>query len=135
MSAALEQITERFQSLAEVVPIRRIRGRREYDEAVRTLDMLLDGGAADENHALADVVHLIGELIQAYETRHVRLPPATGVDALRFLMAQHGLRQSDLPEIGTQGVVSEILSGRRELRTSHIRLLSERFHVPGDVFL
>lgn len=135
MSAVLEKISERFEALTEVAPIRRIRDEREYDEAVQALNTLLDGGAADEAHPLADVVHIIGELIQEYEAKDVQLPPTTGADALRFLMAQHGLRQSDLPEIGTQGVVSEILSGRRELRSVHIRLLSERFGVPGDVFL
>ncbi len=30
-----------------------------------------------------------------------------------YLMEEHGLRQSDLPEIGSQGVVSEILNGKR----------------------
>lgn len=35
------------------------------------------------------------------------------ITTLKDLMAEHGLNQSDLPEIGSQGVVSEILSGKR----------------------
>jgi len=35
-------------------------------------------------------------------------------------MDQHGLTQSDLPEIGSQGVVSEILSGKRELNARRL---------------
>lgn len=35
---------------------------------------------------------------------------------LRFLMDQNYLTQSDLPEIGTQGVVSEILNGTMRQR-------------------
>lgn len=135
MSAVLERISKRYEALAAVAPVHRIRTRDQYDAAVESLNVLLDGGAADEAHPLAELVHLIGERIEAYESRELPLPPSTGIDALRFLMAQHGLRQSDLPEIGTQGVVSEILSGRRDLRTSHIRFLAERFGVPGDVFL
>ena len=53
---------------------------------------------------------------------------------IRFLMEQHGLTQSDLPEIGTQGVVSEILRGKRELNTRQISELSSRFHVSPAVF-
>lgn len=33
------------------------------------------------------------------------------VDVLKALMTEHGLKQSDLPELGSQGVVSEILAG------------------------
>jgi len=44
----------------------------------------------------------------------------TGLDMLRFLMEQHGLRQKDLSELGSQGVVSEILAGKRELNLPEI---------------
>jgi len=52
----------------------------------------------------------------------------------KFLMEQHGLTQGDLPEIGSQGVVSEILRGKRELNVRQIGALSKRFHLPPDVF-
>ena len=47
-----------------------------------------------------------------YETEHHPLPETTGVQALKYLMEQHGLKQTDLSEIGSQGVVSEILTGK-----------------------
>ena len=50
-------------------------------------------------------------------------------------MEQHQLKQSELPEIGSQGVVSEVLRGIRELNVRQIRALSERFHVPAAVFI
>ena len=37
------------------------------------------------------------------------------IDALKFLMKAHHLTQSDLSEIGSQGVISEILRGKRPL--------------------
>lgn len=40
---------------------------------------------------LADVV---GDLIEDFETAHQPLPDITGVQALKFLMQQHGLKQS-----------------------------------------
>ena len=50
-------------------------------------------------------------------------------------MEEHDLRQSDLPEVGSQGIVSEILSGKRELNTRQIRALAERFGVSPAVFV
>jgi len=50
-------------------------------------------------------------------------------------MEQHRLTQSDLPEVGTQGVVSEILRGKRELNVRQIKALSSRFHVQASVFI
>jgi HTH-type transcriptional regulator/antitoxin HigA len=40
-----------------------------------------------------------------------------------------------LPEIGSQGVVSEILGGKRELNARQMRALSGRFGVGPAAFL
>ncbi|MEZ5673387.1 MAG: hypothetical protein R3E08_13840 [Thiotrichaceae bacterium] len=74
-------------------------------------------------------------LINSYETEHDPIPVASARDILTFLMEEHHLTQSDLREIGTQGVVSEILSGKRKLNLRQIRLLSQRFHVSPEVFI
>jgi HTH-type transcriptional regulator/antitoxin HigA len=50
-------------------------------------------------------------------------------------MEEHGLTQSNLPEIGSQGVVSEILNNKRELNVRQIRALAERFKVSAAVFV
>jgi HTH-type transcriptional regulator/antitoxin HigA len=136
MNADIRGIARHFTALAAAVPLRPIRSERGYKAAVRTMDELLDAGGADESHVLADLVALMGEFIDEYEKRkrHV-LPDASGVDALRFLMQQHELRQSDLPEIGSQGVVSEVLNGKRDLNARQIRALAQRFGVGPSAFL
>ena len=50
-------------------------------------------------------------------------------------MDQHGLKQGDLAEIGSQGVVSEILAGKRELNIRQVRALGERFGVSAGTFV
>lgn len=70
-----------------------------------------------------------------YEAEHHPLPDTTGVQALKFLMEQHGLKQSDLPEVGSQGVVSEILKGKRELNLRQVRALGTRFGVSAATFV
>ena len=62
------------------------------------------------------------------------MPDCTGAEMLQYLMEEHGLTQSDLPEVGSQGVVSEILRGKRELNVRQIRALSKRFNVSPSVF-
>ena len=55
---------------------------------------------------------------------------------IEFLMDQRGLKQSDLlPVFGSRGIVSEVLSGKREPSKAHIRKLAEFFHVSADLFL
>lgn len=125
-------VWESFRSATDITPIR---DQTHYVQMVAMLEALLAESAGDEQHSAMGLVDIVGDLIADYETAHHPLPEAHGVDALRFLMQQHGLKQGDLAEIGSQGVVSEILGGKRELNIRQIRMLSERFAVsPGTFF-
>jgi len=68
-------------------------------------------------------------------TLDASLPETTGVHALKFLMDQHGIKQGELQEIGSQGVVSEILAGKRELNIRQVRALATRFGVSVATFV
>lgn len=131
----VEDIAARFRALTAVVPLHVIRNDEDYEKAVAVLNQLLDAGAADEHSPLADLANVLGALIGDYEDMvnpRVKVTPAA---TLRFLMEQHKLSQSDLPEIGSQGVVSEILRGKRELNVRQIKKLADRFQVPAAVFI
>ena len=112
-----------------------IRNEREYNAAVERLNDLLDEVGTGENHPLYGLLDTLGTLIEAYETEFEPLPPVSGADMLQYLMEEHDLRQADLPEIGSQGVVSEILNGKRELNVRQIRALAKRFEVSPAVFI
>ena len=56
---------------------------------------------------MAELADAIGVFVERYESEHVSLSAGKPSDVLKFLMKEHGLRQNDLPEIGTQGVVSD----------------------------
>src|SRR3990167_10526735 len=78
----------------------------EFNELVSELDELLKIVGDDENHPLIGLVDAISNQISSYEEAHF-LPNANkGIDALKFLMDANHLTQSDLTEIGSQGVVS-----------------------------
>ncbi|MBM3124640.1 MAG: hypothetical protein FJZ87_06150 [Chloroflexi bacterium] len=44
---------------------------KEYKEAVRLLDNLVDAIGEDENHPLASLMEILGVLIEKYEDEHV----------------------------------------------------------------
>ncbi len=112
-----------------------INNEADYDRAVEQMNDLIDLVGTDETHPMYDYLDTLGTLIHAYEETHMPMPSASGAEALRYLMEEHGLRQSDLPEIGSQGVVSEILNGKRELNVRQIRALADRFGVDTAVFI
>lgn len=118
-----------------IAPILCIRNEREYNAAVKHLNELLDEISDNEKHPLYSLLDTLGTLVHAYEEEHYPISDASGAEVLRFLMDEHGLTQSDLPEVGSQGVVSEILNGKRELNVRQIRSLAERFGVSTAVFV
>src|SRR5260370_42506565 len=94
------------------IPLRRlltIRNDREYDRAVKRLNTLLDEVGTNERHPLYGLLDTLGTLIHAYEEEHFKEPEPSGTEMLRYFMGEHGLRQSDLPEVGSQRTVSEVL--------------------------
>lgn len=112
-----------------------IADERQYEEALAAVGELMDELAANEASPLVGLVELLAERIQEYEARMHPWPgQATPAEVLRFLMDGHGMKQSDLVDIGSQGVVSEILSGKRELNVRQIGRLAELFHVSPNTF-
>jgi HTH-type transcriptional regulator/antitoxin HigA len=109
--------------------------KKDYDKLVNLLDSLIDEVGNNENHPLASLMETIGSLIETYESQYIDKIEGNPIDALNALMLEHGLKQSDLTEIGSQGVVSEILSGKRQLNIRQVKMLSKRFGVSSAVFI
>ena len=121
MNALVEQAAEHWQFVAPL--LRKPKNEADYDGLVAALD------------TLTSLVDIIGDWVEAYDLEHRPMPKVSGVDVLRSVMQEHGLTQSDLPGVGTQSVVSEILSGKRQLNVRQIRWLADYFKVPVDMFI
>lgn len=111
------------------------RNKAEFERLVEALDEVLDAGGADERNALASLADHLGALIAEYEAAHRPMREMSVTKFLRELIKQHGLKQSDLPEIGSQSVVSEVLSGKRKLNLRQVSALARRFRLPADAFI
>ena len=112
-----------------------IQSEQQHQEALTVFEALLEVVEAGSDPSTLELFSLIGENIQRYEQEHHAVPHSAPEDVLRFLMEQHRLTQGDLPEIGSQGVVSEVLSGKRKLNVRQIQALSERFRVLPTLFM
>ena len=108
-------ITTHYLALSALVPLGEIQDAEEYEKAVAVLDQLLDVGAGEQAHPLAELVELLGESIARYETEHYTSQAAPPGAILRLLMEQRSLTEGDLPELGSEVEVLEILNGSRKL--------------------
>ncbi len=133
MSALVALVSEHWMHVAPLLAMPE--SEREYDQLVEKLDEILAEVGEDESHPLALLASRMGDLIEAYDEQNRPMPPVTGADALRYIMEERGLSQSELPEVGAQSVVSAVLSGKRQINLRQARALSHRFSVPAGVFL
>jgi HTH-type transcriptional regulator/antitoxin HigA len=130
------QLKEIVKVWPEIQPIFSVpHNKIDYDRLVNFLDSIVDKVGNNETHPLTSLMETIGTLIETYESRYIKEMEGNPIDALKILMEDHGLKQSDLFEIGSQGVISEILSGKRQLNVRQIKILSKRFHVSPAVFV
>ncbi len=120
---------------AVIQPLLTIQNEREYDRAIERLHDLIAEVGSDEQHPSYGLLDTLGAQIHAYEEQHYPVPAASGADVLQYLMEEHGLAESDLPEVGAQAVMAAILRGERELDVQQIRALARRFGVSPAVFL
>ena len=128
-------VLELQTSWSSLEPLLAIQSEEDYDRSVEQLNELIDLVGTDAQHPLYSLLDTLGILIEAYEAEHVSIPDVKGVDVLKYFMEEHDLTQSDLPELGAQGVVSELLHGKRELSVRQIQVLSQRFQVSPAVFI
>ena len=103
---------DRYLELVRENPLRVLHGEEEYQSAIAMLDRLSDRGngrTSDETEYLL----ALAVFVDKYEEEHHAVPPASGVDMLRYLIETHQKTQSDVAA-GTglaDSTVSDILAG------------------------
>lgn len=140
---AIEVIIMKNQTLAKAIKhwdyiaplVSYPKNDKEFDKLVAHLDNLLEIVGDNEKHPLMGLIDILSHLIASYEEEHYQNPMGKGIDALKFLMNSHHLHQSDLPEVASQGVLSEILGGKRSLNLRQVKLLAKHFKVDPSTFI
>jgi HTH-type transcriptional regulator/antitoxin HigA len=113
-------------------PVRTERDNERYLQVAGHL-MNLGERMTPEQRELLD---LLVVLIERFEAERYSLSAASPVEVLRELMQARGMKLAGLSTlIGSKGVASEILSGKRGLSKTNIRRLAEYFRVSPELFL
>jgi HTH-type transcriptional regulator / antitoxin HigA len=106
----------------------------QYERTLAFVDQVIDAVAGDPAHPLGGLVVLLADRIRDYEDRaHPWPDTSTPATVLSSLMQEHELKQSELPEVGAQSVVSAVLAGKRQLNLRQVKALSRRFSVPMEM--
>jgi len=129
---ALQQTWAAFDRVAHLRPIR---SEKVYGRTVALMNYLLDMVGDKENHALAGLLDLVGELVEDYESSHFAIEPSDPRAVLQYLIEIRGLKQGDLAEVVPQSNLSAILAGKRKISATLAGKLAKFFKVSPAVFV
>jgi HTH-type transcriptional regulator / antitoxin HigA len=125
--------TNAYIELLKTFPPRPITSEEELTATQKVIDSLIDKGELTPDEQ--DYLNVLGTLVYEYEEKHKPILDIHGVELLKALIAELGLRQKDLvPIFKTESIVSEVLSGQRNLTVNHIRQLAKFFHISPAAF-
>ncbi|KAF0244524.1 MAG: putative transcription regulator containing HTH domain [bacterium] len=121
------------QLLATVLPTA-IESEQENERLLEEVKRLLkksDNLSIEEEKLL----NLLTELIESYEAKAYPIPIAAPHTVIQLLMDDRGLKQKDLmPILGSKGVTSEVVRGKRTPSKAQALALGEFFGVSPDLF-
>lgn len=101
-----------------------IRTQEQYREYLSEVELLITQNLIPGSDD-AERLELLTILIENYESSNYAIEPVEPIEAIKFRMAEKGLKQVDLaPYFGTKSRVSEVLSGKRPLTVPMIKALS-----------
>jgi HTH-type transcriptional regulator/antitoxin HigA len=85
-----------------------------------------------------DYFEVLTEFVDEFDRgRSIRWPKTSGLDALKFLLEEHGLSAADLSRLlgSSRNLGAMILRGERQLTLAHVRTLARHFNVSADLLL
>ena len=113
--------------------IKPIRGKADYEQALRRVEELWD---SREGSAESDELDILTTLIEAYEREHYPIDLPDPVEAIKFRLEQKGKDSRALiGVIGQRTRVYEVMRGKRPLSLNMIRNLHEKLDIPAEVLI
>ncbi len=133
MQSTLERAVQHWEMVAPV--INSPETSEDYDALISNIEEAMSLHCEGRSNILGGLIEVMSKAASRYEVEALPQLKGCGLDALRYLIKLHRVTQSDLPEIGSQGVVSEVLNGKRSLTVRHVRGLAKRFSVSPSTFI
>jgi HTH-type transcriptional regulator / antitoxin HigA len=126
---------ETYSSLLNATLPKVIKTEEEYSRVLKLIEPLhFKKILTLEEDELYD---LLAVLIDNYEDKHFAVPEAAPHEVLQHILESSGLRQTDLVALGlgSSGVVSEIVNGKRAISKAQAKILADRFKVSPSLFI
>ena len=119
--------------LAEIAP-RAIETQEEYDRLLAVAERLTFAkNLTPEERAL---YKLLVTLIEVYERENYPMDKSEPHEILQHIMESSGTRQADLVGIiGSSGVVSEVVNGKRAISKAQAKALGDYFKISPSLFI
>src|SRR5438067_962395 len=117
MTSHLPSVTTAMSHWRYMEPFAKVPNtKKEYQRQQELLQQLMILKSHKKDKHIGSLLQLVARNLKIYEDHHFPLKKqASPIEVLKYLMEEHGLTQADLPEIGSQSLVSKILQGKRKL--------------------
>jgi HTH-type transcriptional regulator / antitoxin HigA len=106
----------------------------EHQRALNEVEKLM--AIANPTPEQDQILVLLVALIEKFEEENYPIDLASPHDILLHLIEENNLKQADLVGIlGSRGVVSEVVNGKRQISKNQAKALAELFHVDVGCFI
>lgn len=123
------------QLLLATLP-RPIQTEAENERALELINRLMSKGENKLTKEEGVLLDLLTVLVERFEEEHYPIPAAPPHAVLQMLMEDRNLRHKDLmPVLGSRGVTSEVIGGKRLPSKAQAKALSEFFKVSPELFV
>ena len=133
MNQSLENAMQHWNMVAPAIDCPK--DKQDYETLLINIQDAIELVENRENSPLIGLIEAMANAAQKYEKNKLEALDGGAIVALKYLIKLHRIRQSELKVIGSQGVVSELLNGKRALTLRHVRELAKKFDVSPNVFV
>ena len=127
--------SEKYNELLVKYQPKLIKTEEDNEKALAIVEELMHrpNRSLEEN----ELYELLITLIEKFEQEYYNPSKVTTPHSLLlFLMEQRDIKQSDLIGIiGSKGVISEVVNGKREISKAQAKALGDYFHVDAGLFI
>ncbi len=141
VAATLKNVLNIYDNLLKKMPILAYIGNEDdYELALELVEALMEKIGDNPDDPRSILLEIVIKSLDEYEKRVC--PEMASIFAnlnepvaiIRVLMDQYQLQPSELPEIGSQEVVCQVLNGKIKLNINQVKAISQRFKINPALF-
>jgi HTH-type transcriptional regulator/antitoxin HigA len=121
--------------LARTLPVV-VETEEENERLLEEVNQLMSKGEGNLSPEEMRLLHLLVRLIEDFEETAYPFEPSPPHEMIQHLMENRGLKQADLLAVlGSRGVTSEVVNGKRRPSKEQAKRLAEFFNVSVELFI